>query len=208
MRYLTSYYKVQKFISIFKRRYERLIPYKGSKKYLDLGCGNNISKDFINVDYIWMPGVDICMDIAKHNLPLKSNSIEGIFSEHCIEHLPYDEMDRIFKEFHRILKRGSLVRIIVPDGEIYLNAYVKKVNGGINEIPYYENSRTAMERINGIFRNHGHLFIYDFETLKLLLEEAGFKQIEKRLYLEGRNPFLLKDSEWRKVESLYVEAEK
>jgi hypothetical protein len=59
-----------------------------------------------------------------------------------------------------------------------------------------------------LFYGHGHRFIYDFQTLKQHLKEAGFKNIVRRSYREGKNPDLLIDREDRKVESLYIEAEK
>ena len=65
---------------------------------------------------------------------------------------------------------------------------------------------TPMSRINGIFRNHGHQFIYDFETFKYLLVKTGFKDIKKESFGHGRDPRLLIDQQMRADESLYVEA--
>jgi hypothetical protein len=65
-----------------------------------------------------------------------------------------------------------------------------------------------MHRINGVFRNHGHLFIYDFDTFRILLEEVGFKNIVKQTFQVGKLQALLIDTESRRSESLYVEAEK
>ena len=47
-------------------------------QYLDIGCGPNPSPDFINLDYLWRPGVDLCWDVA-HELPLAGDSLAGIF---------------------------------------------------------------------------------------------------------------------------------
>jgi hypothetical protein len=65
---------------------------------------------------------------------------------------------------------------------------------------------TPMISINRIARSHGHLFMYDFETFKHLLEEVGFKDVKKEGFRTGRDPKLLVDSELRRDESLYVEA--
>jgi hypothetical protein len=75
-------------------------------------------------------------------------------------------------------------------------------------MPYEETYISPMHRINGIFRNYGHQFIYDFETARLLLEEAGFTEITKQSFGKGRLDALLKDSKHREHESLYVEAVK
>jgi predicted SAM-dependent methyltransferase len=209
MRALTSYYKVQKLISIIKRNAPVRPYYSGSKSYVDIGCGSNIDRDFINVDYLWMPGIDICMNVVNRNLPIRSETVRGIFTEHCLEHLPYNRIPHVLKEFHRILTPGGTLRIVVPDGELYCELYVRYRQGESDiKLPFQGGYRTAMERINGLFRNHGHLFIYDFETMKVNLEAAGFKSVIRTTYKQGRDAKLLKDTEWRREESLYVEAVK
>jgi len=65
-----------------------------------------------------------------------------------------------------------------------------------------------MHRINGIFRNHGHLFIYDFNTISIILKEIGYKDIKKEKFNSGRDNYLLQDTKERELESLYVEASK
>ena len=65
-----------------------------------------------------------------------------------------------------------------------------------------------MMSVNRIFRGHGHLFIYDFDTLAKMLHKHGFQDVRKEQFLRGRDPRLLIDMEWRAVESLYVEASK
>jgi len=206
MRKLTSFYKIQKVISAIKRFSNLGNSYDKSKQYMDLGCGDNINQSFINIDYHWMPGIDVCMDISQMNLPISSDYLKGIFTEHCLEHLPYQEIPRILSEFYRVLKTNGILRIIVPDGQIYLEEYNKSLKGQPVNMPFYEGYKTPIERVNGIFRNHGHLFIYDFETFKLLLKEAGFKKIIKCSFNVGIDENLLKDTEWRSVESLYIEA--
>jgi hypothetical protein len=73
---------------------------------------------------------------------------------------------------------------------------------------YQESYISPMARINGIFRNHGHMFIYDFNTMSKILEAQGFVNIKKEKYKSGRKEELLLDNEWRAIESLYVECEK
>ena len=62
--------------------------------------------------------------------------------------------------------------------------------------------------INSVFRDHGHLYAYDFDCLALMLRKAGFDLISKEEFMKGRDKILLIDSEYRKIESLYVEATK
>jgi len=67
---------------------------------------------------------------------------------------------------------------------------------------------TPIMSVNRIFYDHGHRFIYDFETMRAVLAAAGFKDIEKRRIGEGGDQRLLIDSVVREQESLYVEAQK
>jgi len=62
--------------------------------------------------------------------------------------------------------------------------------------------------LNVIMRHHGHLFIYDFYTLEKILRDSGFQHVQKLSFNVGNDPVLLKDSEDRSIESLYVECQK
>jgi hypothetical protein len=55
--------------------------------------------------------------------------------------------------------------------------------------------------------DHGHRFIYDFTTLRALLDAAGFSDIRKCAFGQGATGMLF-DSPSRAPESLYVEAGK
>ena len=89
---------------------------------LDVGCGPNIDNKNLNLDYSWRPGIDICCDIMA-GLPLRDEYVGGIFTEHCIEHIPFDAALFVFREFYRVMKPNAYVRIVVPDLEIYLENY-------------------------------------------------------------------------------------
>lgn len=206
---ITSYTKVRTLIGNIKRNKTwQLKPSLNNKKYLDVGCGHNAHPNFVNLDYEWLPNVDVCWNLVTNSLPFPDNRFEGIYTEHCLEHIPFEACEKNIKEFYRVLKPGGTLRIIVPDGEIYVDIYNRQKQGEKILMPYQESYISGMHRINGIFRNHGHLFIYDFETFRVLLERNGFKNIKKMSFGKGRNPDLLNDTPDREIESLYVEAEK
>ena len=207
MRKLTSYSKVQSIIGDLVRG-STLGIRKNKSRLLNVGCGSNTNKDYINLDYAWRPEIDICWDIVKKKYPIDSKSLDGIYTEHCLEHIPFESFKSNCEEFFRMLKSEGTIRIIMPDDELYLDIYQDRKNGGKKLMPYEEAYPTLMARINGIFRNHGHLFIYDFETVKKVLTEVGFINITKESFRVGRMRSLLIDTEWRANESLYVEASK
>ena len=66
---------------------------------------------------------------------------------------------------------------------------------------------TKMELINEVFRQGGqHKYAWDYDTLKYVLEKAGFSRISKKSYLETIGSKLAIEMEARKFESLCVEA--
>lgn len=98
---------------------------------LDLGCGQNkITLDGIvqhailtedKKDKVKVIGVDFYTDDAdvKHDLttfpyPFKDESIDGVFSNHFVEHLDGIERIKFFNELYRICKKEARIRLIHP----------------------------------------------------------------------------------------------
>lgn len=80
-------------------------------KKLNIGCGKDILKGYINADLREGVGVDICVDLNTE-LPFKDNEFEEVLAFSVIEHVdhPTDAM----KELIRITKPGGKIRIMVP----------------------------------------------------------------------------------------------
>jgi predicted SAM-dependent methyltransferase len=172
---------------------------------LNVGCGAFPAAGFCNLDYDWAPG-RLCWDITKRPLPFPNSSLEGIYTEHCLEHISIESCGAVLREFRRILKPGGVVRIVVPDGGLYCELYMRAMAGESVEFPYPEPGKLPMFYVNRIMHRWGHQFIYDFNTMESMLKAAGFAIVERAKFGEGRNPKLLVDQEERRVESLYVEA--
>jgi predicted SAM-dependent methyltransferase len=215
---LTSYAKVQAWIGalIRNRRFQLNRPRVTALKHLDVGCGPNTNSGLINLDYLWHPGVDVCWDIRR-GLPFASASLQGVFSEHCLEHFSLSPALALLREIRRVLAPGGSVRLVVPDGELYLRTYVRQLAGDQTDpFPYQETEQqdplwTPMLSVNRIFyqdreSTFGHRLIYDFALLSCMVGQCGFTDIRRRAFREGRDPHLLVDAESRRCESLYVEA--
>ena len=174
---------------------------------INLGSGSFCKPDFLNVDLF--PGGDLTLDL-RLGLPFESDCCNLIFSEHFFEHIDYPEpAGFLLRECLRVLKPGGVLRLSVPDTEWPLLDY----QGGI-EAPYFlcmkEHSSwhpsyctTRLEHINYHFRQSGeHRFAYDEETLRKILDSAGFTEIER----VEVDPQL--DSEHRQIGSLLISARK
>jgi predicted SAM-dependent methyltransferase len=182
-------------LRIFRRRPE-------PKKFLNVGSGNNVHKDFVNLDFYsfgatvpWFP-VDL-----RYPLPFDGGTFEGVFSEHCIEHLYPLHAQALFREVFRVLRSNGVFRCAVPDLEKYIAFYNKQpVDAGFSQF------MNGCEAIWSLTQHWGHLSVWDAEMLSLMLKKAGFPRTAVCGFRSGRLTELLIDSEERRWETLYVEA--
>jgi predicted SAM-dependent methyltransferase len=215
---ITSYAKIQNCIGnlIRNRTFQLCKPRIKGLQYLDVGCGRNVHPEFINMDYLWHPKLDLCWDIRR-GLPFQNGSMLGIFSEHCLEHFSVVVAFNIIRECRRLLAPGGVFRIVVPDAELYLDIYHRQMAGDSSiTFPFQDNEAfdgifTPILSVNRVFYQDrdslaGHRYMYDFSLLQALLSHAGFNSIKRVAYREGSDATLLIDSEIRASESLYVEA--
>jgi predicted SAM-dependent methyltransferase len=119
---------------------------------VNLGCGANVRGGFANIDYDWRPGV-ICWDLVC-GIPFSSESMKGVYTEHCLEHFSIERGYDVLKEIYRILMPSGRARIVVPDGELYLRKYIDSAKYG--RFPYQDSDGmggiyTRMMSVNRIF---------------------------------------------------------
>src|SRR5262245_15606425 len=101
---------------------------------LQIGCGPNLAPQFVNLDYHWCPGVDVCWDITR-GLPFPSSIFRGIFTEHCLEHISFDQCAAVLNEVRRVLVPSGVLRIVVPDGQHVIETYTRIKAGEPLEFP-------------------------------------------------------------------------
>ncbi|HVW15753.1 MAG TPA: methyltransferase domain-containing protein [Mucilaginibacter sp.] len=186
--------------------------------YTNVGCGDaGMSEGWINLDNSLYKNVSYAYDCRK-KLPFADNSVKGIFCEHFFEHIDYNtEVPHFLASCYRCLQKGGVLRIIVPDAEKYLRGYcqdgwdelkkTRPLNDDLTDGLMGGQYRTKMQLINEVFRQSGeHKYAWDFETMKLVMNEAGFTNVYKMEYGKSHDPVLQIDQLVRKPESLYVEA--
>ena len=157
------------------------------------------------------------------NIPLENSTCETVFCSHVIEHIPNYKFEKILLEFNRVLKKDGIVRILSPDLLVLAKAYVEKDQTFYKKLlEEDENLRTDLG-YGGTFMNCivspgqdtvvfnnslsefigglGHIYLYDFEMLKILLEKYGFYDVKQKkmgesefqdyeepLHVEGMEP--------------------
>ncbi len=80
---------------------------------LNLGCGDKIMKDYINLDWKDYTGkTDIIHDLNEYPYPFQNNTVDEIKLWHVLEHL--NDPERCLRELYRILKKSGKIHIKVP----------------------------------------------------------------------------------------------
>ena len=78
---------------------------------LDLGCGQAKQPDTIGVDMVTLSPVDIAANLWKYPLPFADDSVDNIYLNDVIEHIP--NTIPFMEELHRICRDGARVYIRV-----------------------------------------------------------------------------------------------
>ncbi len=109
-------------------------------------------------------------DITK--LKYEDNSVDEIYASHVLEYFDQFECVDVLREWFRVLKKGGIIRIAVPNFEIISKIYIYNSKIHIMDIigPLY-----GRMEINGKIIYHKQVF--DYTTLKNLLYRTGFKRI-------------------------------
>ncbi|WP_421654740.1 class I SAM-dependent methyltransferase [Leptothermofonsia sp. ETS-13] len=84
---------------------------------LNLGCGRNILKGWINLDKVFQKGVDVIADLddcQNTPLPFSDNSVDEFLASHLLEHLHHPLP--FMEELHRIAKPGAKATFRLPYG--------------------------------------------------------------------------------------------
>jgi predicted SAM-dependent methyltransferase len=134
-------------------------------------------------------------DVRKP-LPFPDDSAEVIYSSHLLEHLYSDEARKLIRECFRVLAAGGVLRIVVPDLGAIIREYLgeKPIGEHSRELESMQPADRVNRRLlmrtpaapNGNFLNriytewknfHEHKWMYDCNSLKALLESAGFVEV-------------------------------
>lgn len=92
-------------------------------KMLNFGCGHRIHTDWINIDFSPMDN-----RVQKINLlgklPFTNAHFDVAYSSHFLEHITPIKAQEVLLEIKRVLKMGGILRIVVPDLENMVRAYL------------------------------------------------------------------------------------
>lgn len=136
---------------------------------LHLGCGSRYIPGYVHIDVVDHPNVDHVSSIDNLSF-LQDASVQLIYNCHVLEHFKRREVLRVLREWYRVLAPGGVLRISVPDFAAICEVYARTRNLGLVIGPIFG-------RQDYLYNIHYNLF--DFDSLKNTLEQAGFCQVRR-----------------------------
>jgi SAM-dependent methyltransferase len=123
-------------------------------------------------------------------LPIESDSCQGVYASHVLEHLSRQDIDEALAETYRILKPNGIFRLVVPDLELAAREYIQSVDENsptsADEFVWDKTMlgrRTKSRKLLGILydglNTSTHLWMWDFNSLSHLLARHHFADIRR-----------------------------
>lgn len=144
---------------------------------LHLGCGKrNFGPEWVHIDAGDFPHV------TSHNitkLPFDDSTYSLIYASHVIEYFDRDEVVPVLQEWHRVLRKGGVVRLAVPDFRAMARLYMDSWTRADRRV---WNIESFLGPIYGKMTPAGfkdsiyHKTAYDSRSLRELLSSIGLKQ--------------------------------
>ncbi len=212
---LNSFHRMHALIDRTKAKVE-------NKLKLNLGCGPVQPEGWVNIDgsnRAWLaaklPWVDRFLtgagilpktEFGAHvkflnllkPLPYENNSVACIYAGELWEHFEYPDAVRLTSECFRVLARGGVLRVCVPDGPAFWRRYVEIVDQMMAQPRQAREAAPLRKHIQMHFDDictkkkwlgsMGHTHKWEFDEVQLidLFESQGFSSVERMPYHQSR----------------------
>ena len=140
---------------------------------LHIGCGKRYLAVYVHIDPADYPHIDYRVRADKLEM-IEDGSAEIIYASHILEYYDRTEVPAVLKEWNRVLKKEGIIRLAVPDYEKLWLVYQK--TGDISKILGPLFGRWEVPGTDEIIY---HKTVYDYNSLKTILEENGFEKIKR-----------------------------
>jgi len=118
---------------------------------------------------------------AKKRIPIPDNSVQVLYTSHMLEHLDARSVKSFLEEARRILVKGGIIRVVVPDLKKLVGRYWRE--GDADE--FVRSTNLSRPRMDGLFEKVKFLVIgdrsrkwmYDGASLVNLPSSEGFQEV-------------------------------
>jgi predicted SAM-dependent methyltransferase len=154
---------------------------------LEFGCGETPrKKDFFGVDVRPGPTVKYLCNAWEIDQHVSPNSVDAIFSRHFFEHLTFAQGRKTLEVWHKILKPGGEMEMILPDMDFHVKQWLNPNRESVTN----KNGMTDLDwALSGFWGQQRdgltevwdvHKSGYDFDLLKKTLCSAGYTGIVRQ----------------------------
>jgi len=128
---------------------------------------------------------------CRKPLPFPNSSVDHVLCSDFLEHVFPKEAEEIVGDFHRVLKDGGTLHIVVPNLTWMVEEYLEKKKSKTSNAADWFIAETILSRktrgslkyrILEFFGAFGlqHYWMYDDDSMKMLLDKFGFKIVEEK----------------------------
>lgn len=165
-------------IGPFLRKFKKKPLPSFEKVMLHIGCGDFNDKRYINIDARQGWHIDYTAKAEDCHKFFSNDSVDLIYACHVLEHISHQNLKNTLSSLCRILKKGGILRISVPDFDKILAIYnEKKIIGDIN---------CPLMGGQG-YKDNFHFSVFNKNYLEKLLLDSGFS--ETRAWEPGNASF-------------------
>ena len=203
---------------------------------LNLGCGDRVVDGWTNVDYalgarltrvpllgainrkLRIFSVEWDSRIVLHDLltrfPWPDSSAVVAYSSHTLEHFNKAAGRAFLTECHRVLQRGGIIRIVVPDLHVIVADYVEgrlradDVVEALEVLPVHARSAVKNKFARFTQSPHTHKCMYDTQRLVEILNEIGFTATSRAAFDSDIDDIRVIEREERTWRAVIVEGRK
>jgi predicted SAM-dependent methyltransferase len=144
---------------------------------IHLGGGTMHIESFCNMDASVFCPSDVIARVER--LKFRSGSMQTIYTSHTFEHIPRFWALPTLREWHRVLRKGGRLYILVPDLEALCKIYLSHLDRYDEPASRYTTDMSRDVMYGGqTTRYDFHYGGYSRRTLTSMLGEAGFSAVE------------------------------
>jgi SAM-dependent methyltransferase len=140
---------------------------RGAK--LDLGCGpRKRTSEYIGVDLLDAPGVDLVGDVYDHLNRLPDAWVAEVFTSHFLEHL--EDPQKLLEAVARVLEPGGRLEIIVPhfSNPYFYSDWTHRRSFGLYSLSYVVGGSHFKRKVP----NYGLSLPFELDTIRLRFKSA------------------------------------
>ena len=119
---------------------------------LNFGCGTRFSDSWVNIDFDSYDSRVQRVNLLS-GFPFADSSFDAVYSSHVLEHFDPDQGRFLLSESFRVLTKGGVLRIVVPDLEGSCREYLRVLSMEPGDEKHQLYSWIIIEMLDQLVRN-------------------------------------------------------